>query len=169
MNLKLIIFSPDGKLIERLRAQGERLPFVSFAVGDGPTVAKTRRLDALKISQMDAVERYGFNPPHPLLEAQVLKAPSALLQRGLPRYAVSGVALPDDYQRNISSEMELVISATLKAIAKFNATSQDQILRIGMLPESLSLDKLPAAEVFGALERIYGELVLNGDSLINDR
>jgi hypothetical protein len=159
MKTELIIFSTDAELIEKLRPQSSRLLYVSYAVGNGPAVSKSERLDALKVSQMEAVERYGFNPPHPLLEARVLKAPSALVERGLPRYAISGVALPKDYPRNPKSEMELVISAMLKAVKEFNERSEDQIFRIGMLPESLSLDKLPAAEVFGALERIDREVI----------
>jgi hypothetical protein len=159
MKPKLVIFSTDADLIERLRSQSTRLPYLSYAVGNGPAVAKAEQLDALKVSQMDAVERYGFNPPHPALEARVLKTPAALLERGLPRYAISGVALPKDYPRNPESELELVISATLKAVKEFNAKGEDQILRVGMLPESLSLDKLPPIEVFRALDRIYGELI----------
>ena len=159
MKPTLVIFSTDIELIERLRSQSTQLPYVSYAVGNGPTVTKTEQLDALKVSQMDAVERYGFNPPQPLFEARVLKAPTGLVERGLPKYAISGVALPGDYPRNARSELELVISAMLKAIKEFNGKGQDQILRIGLLPEQLSLEKLPPSEVFQMLERIYGEVI----------
>lgn len=159
MKPEFVIFSTDAEQIERLRSQSSHLPYVSYSVGNGPVVTKLARLDALKVSQMDAVQRYGFNPPHPLLEARVLKAPTALVERGLPRYAISGVALPEDYRRDTRSEMELVISAMLKAVRDFNAEGGDQIQRIGVLPEGLSLDKLPAPDVFETLDRIYGELV----------
>lgn len=161
MKPKLVIFSTDAEFIERLRSQSTRMPYVSYAVGNGPAVAKAEQLDALKVSQTDAVERYGFNPPHPVLEARVLKTPATLVERGLPRYAISGVALPKDYSRNPGSELELVISAILKAVKQFNARGEDQILTVGMLPESLSLDKLSPPEVFEMLERIYGELILS--------
>jgi hypothetical protein len=47
----------------------------------------------------------------------------------------------------------------LTAIREFNDKGEDQILRVGMLPENLSLDKLPPTEVFQTLGRIYGELL----------
>jgi hypothetical protein len=159
MKPQLVIFSTDAELIDRLCAESTRLPFLSFAVGDGLAVTKAERLDALKVSQMDAVERYRFNPPHPLLEARVLTTPPDLIQRGLPRYAISGVALPRDYQRNVKTELELDVSAMLKAIQGFNQRGEDQILRVGMLPDSLSLDKVAPAEAFQIVERIYSQLV----------
>lgn len=159
MKPELVIFSTTGEMIERLRSQSSHLPYVSYAIGTGPIVTKMACLDALKVSQMEAVQRYGFNPPHPLLEARVLKAPTDLIARGLPKYAISGVALPKDYRRDLRSEMELVISAMLKTVNDFNAEGGDQIQRVGMLPESLCLDKLPASEVFGTLDRIYKKLV----------
>jgi hypothetical protein len=149
-----VIFSAYAARIDRIRTQSPQLPFVSFAVGNGLAVRKAERLDALKISQMEAVERYAFNPPHPILEACVLKAP-ALIEQGLPRFAISGVALPADYPRHAKLELELDISATLKAIRDFNKRGEDQILRVGILPEGLSLDKIAPAEVFEALERVY--------------
>ena len=158
MKPQLVIFSTDAGLIDRLCAESTRLPFLSFAVGDGLAVTKAERLDALKVSQMDAVERYRFNPPHPLLEARVLTTPPDFIQRGLPRYAISGVALPRDYQLNVKAELELGVSAMLKVI-DFNQRGEDQILRVGMLPESLSLDKVAPAEAFQIVERIYSQLV----------
>lgn len=160
MSLHIVIFSTDAETIEMLRSVAKQLPYLSFAEGDGPTVTKAERLDALKVSQMDAVERYGFNPPHPFLEARVLKAPTNLVERGLPKYGISGVALPNHYsRRDIRAELELVISAMLKAVKEFNNTGGDQILRVGILPESLMLDKLPPTEVFQMLERIYEQLI----------
>jgi len=155
----LVIFSTDAEQIEKLRPQSAQLPYVGYAVGNGPMVTKAENLDALKINQMEAVERFGFNPPYPVLESRVLKTPVALLERGLPRYAISGVALPKDYPRDSLGELELVISAMLRAIKEFNDRGEDQILRVGILPERLSLDKLPPREVFQTLERIYGELI----------
>jgi hypothetical protein len=161
MNPRLVIFSTNAELIARLKSQCTQLPYVDYAVGDGPAVAKAEHLDALKVSQMDAVERYGFNPPHPLLEARVLKTPAPLIERGLPRYAISGVALPKDFPRDPRSELELVISSTLIAVKEFNARGEDQILRVGILPETLGFLDFPAAEIFQTLDRIYGELVPN--------
>ena len=158
MKPQIVIFSTDAELIERLKPQSAQLSYVSYAVGDGPRVTQAESLDALKVTQMEAVERFGFNPPHPLLEARVLKTPSNLLDRGLPRYAISGVSLPKDYPRNPWSELELVISAMLKAIKEFNDRGKEQIVRVGLLPENLSLTKLPPTEVFQTLDRIYGEL-----------
>lgn len=75
MKPELVILRTGAELIQRLRSEGKRLPYVSYAVGNGQNVTKSERLDAMKVSQMDAVERYGFDPPHPILEARVLKAP----------------------------------------------------------------------------------------------
>lgn len=155
----LVIFSTDADQIETLKPQSAQLPYVCYALGNGPTVTKAENLDALKVTQMEAVERFGFNPPHPVLESRVLKTPKPLLERGLPRYAISGVALPKDYPRNPRRELELVISAMLRAIREFNDQGEDQIVRVGMLPENLSLDKLSPTEVFQTLQRIYGELI----------
>jgi hypothetical protein len=154
---QLVIFDTDAELVERLRSQSANLPYISYAVGNGPMVTKSAGLDAIKVSLMESLDRFGFNPPYPEFEARVLKTPSPEVQRGLPRYAISGVALPNGYARNVRSELEIVISAMLKTIDEFNATGEDQILRVGILPESLSLNKLPPAEVFQTLDRIYRE------------
>src|SRR5258708_24742940 len=159
MKPEFVIFSKDAELIERLKPQSAQLPYGSYAVGDGPTVARAVKLDALKVSLMESLERFGWNPPYPPLEARVLKTPATLIERGLPKYAVSGVALPKDHPRDPWFELEMVISAMLKAINEFNAEGADQIVRVGMLPDDLSLDKLPSAEVFQRFERIYGELI----------
>ena len=160
MQPQFIIFSTDAARLDRIRTQSPQLPFVSFAVGNGPVVTKSERLDALKISQMEALELYGFNPPYPILEARVLKAPASLIELGLPRYAISGVALPPDYPRDASLELDLAISATLKAIRDFNNRGDDRIVWVGILPEGLSLDKIAPADVFEAFERIYRSLIL---------
>jgi hypothetical protein len=159
MKPQFVIFSKDAELIERLKSQSAHLPYVHYAVGDGLTVTKAEKLDALKVSLMMALERFGWNPPYPLFEARVLKTPPADVQRGMPRYGISGVALPKDYPRNVQSELELVIPAMLKAIQEFNKRGEDQIVRVGMLPDDLSLNKLPPTEVFQTLERIYGDLI----------
>jgi hypothetical protein len=159
MKPQFVIFSKDAELVERLKSQSTQMPYVSYEVGEGPTFIKTLKLDALKVSLMESLERFGWNPPYPPFEARVLKAPSALLELGLPKYAISGVALPKDHPRDPLFELEMVISATLKAIKEFNGEGQDQIVRVGMLPDDLSLNKLPPAEVFQRLERIYGEMI----------
>src|SRR5258708_28412399 len=161
MKPEFVIFSKDAELIERLKPQSAQLPYVSYAVGDGPTVARAVKLDALKVSLMESLERFGWNPPYPPFEARVLKAPSTLLEMGLPKYAISGVALRKDYPRNAQSELELVISAMLKAIQEFNKRGEDQIVRVGMLPDDLSLNKLPPTDLFQTLDRIYGELIVD--------
>jgi hypothetical protein len=158
---QLVIFDTDAELIERLRSQSANQAYISYAVGNGPMVTKSANLDALKVSLMDALDRFGLNPPYPVGEARVLKTPLVELRRGLPRYAISGVALPPNYNRDVRLELDLVISATLKAIKEFNARGEDQILRVGILPESLGLGKLPPAEVFETLDRIYGEVMSN--------
>jgi hypothetical protein len=89
----------------------------------------------------------------------VLETPASLLARGLPRYAISVVGLPEDYPRDALGELELAISAMPRAIKEFNDRGGDQILRVGILPERLSLDKLPSTVVFQPLERVYGELI----------
>ncbi len=159
MKPQFVIFSKDAELVERLKSQSSQMPYVSYEVGEGPTFIKTLKLDALKVSLMESLERFGWNPPYPPFEARVLKAPSALLELGLPKYAISGVALPKDYPRNAQSELELVISAMLKAIQEFNKRGEDQIVRVGMLPDDLSLNKLLPTEVFQTLERIYREWI----------
>jgi hypothetical protein len=160
MKPQLVIFDTDAELIQQLKPQSAHLPYVHYAVGDGLTVTKAEKLDALKVSLMMALERFGWNPPYPPFQARVLKTPPADVQRGMPRYGISGVALPKDYPRDDPRrELEIGVSAMLKAVKEFNDRGEDQILRVGMLPENLSLDKLPPGEVFQMLERIYEELI----------
>jgi hypothetical protein len=75
----LVIFSTDAEQIETLKPQSTQLPYVCYALGNGPTVTKAENLDVLKVTQMEAVERFGFNPPHPVLESRVLKTPELCL------------------------------------------------------------------------------------------
>ena len=156
MKPQLFIFDTDKELIQQLKSQSAHMPYVRYAVGDGLTVTKAEKLDALKVTLMTALEHFGWNPPYPPFEACVLKTPSADVARGMPRYGISGVALPKNYPRdNLRRELKIVISAMLKAVKRFNSSHEDQILRIGILPEELSLKRLPPAEVFQMLKRIY--------------
>ncbi len=127
MKPKLVIFDTDAELIQRLKPLSAHLPYVCYAVGDGLTVTKAEKLDALKVSLMMALEHFGWNPPYPLFEARVLKTPPADVQRGMPRYGISGVALPKDYPRDDPRrELEISVSAMLKAVKEFNSTGEDQ-------------------------------------------
>ena len=90
MSPEFVIFSTDAGLVENLKSLSKQLPYASYAIGDGPTVAMCAQLDALKVSLMESLERFGWNPPYPPFEARVLTTPSTLLDRGLPKYAISG-------------------------------------------------------------------------------
>src|SRR5690349_1527982 len=107
MKPELVIFDTNAELIQRLRSQSSDLPYVHYAVGNGPAVTTSANLDAMKVSLIDALERFGLKPPYPEYGARVLKTPLPEVQRGLPKYAISGVALPKDYVRNVRSELEI--------------------------------------------------------------
>src|SRR5712691_6347964 len=133
--LRLILFGSDPAALERLKAFSEGMPYIGYEVGHGPQVAANARLDALWLTLMEAVELFGAAPPFPLYEARVLKTPHALLERRFPRYAVVGVAISQDDPKTPDWELRLVMSALLKAVREFNSRNEDQILRIGILPE----------------------------------
>jgi hypothetical protein len=158
MSIQFVVYDTNQELIERLKAQISIPPFVRYVLGSGLRATAEAKLDALKISWMSAVDRLGANPPFPIFEAIVIKTPSAEIQRGLPRYMIAGVAVPKNHIADPRGDLELVVSALLRSIREFNSKGEDEILRVGILPNDLCFDKLPDTEIFQIIERIYGEV-----------
>jgi hypothetical protein len=161
MNVQFVVFSTNRKLIEQLKAYAPQLPFLRYVWGDGPKATAEAALDAIWVSPMAAVDRFGANPPFPLFQAVVIKTPSSEVKRGLPRYGIAGVAVPKDHPQDPLRDLEIKVSALLKAIQDFNKKGEDRILRVGLLPGDLGMDKLAPATAFQIIDRIYGELIPN--------
>src|ERR1700678_3796720 len=89
---------------------------------------------------MMALEMLGANPPFPLYQAFVPQAPTALLLKGLPRYAVVGVAVSQDDPREPESMVRLIVSARLNAVNDFNAQNKTRSFVWECCPATWSLD-----------------------------
>jgi hypothetical protein len=131
------------------------LPYIHYEVGHGPQVTKRVQLDALWATIMLAVELFGENPPFPLHQARVRKTSSLLLQQGLPRYYVAGVAKSKTDPTTPEYDLRLVTSALLKAVGDFNSQNQDKIVRIGIQPADLALGKLNPEAAFKIIREEY--------------
>ncbi len=153
---EMVVFDTDEGRIERLRS-GIRLPFLSFAIGNGPMVAKAERLDAMWLTPMQA-ERYGASPPFPLHRAQLMPTPMKEIEKGLPPFAVVGVAISPDDPTDPSWQLSLVVKAMALVIRDTQNDETRPISRVGMLPEHLLLNKLRADEASTIIERAYHEV-----------
>jgi len=152
---QLILFSPDSTLLEKLKPHSAALPYINYEVGYGPQVAAKAHLDAFWATLMGAVELFGAVPPFPLHQARVLRTPSAQLEKGFPRYGVVGVAVSQNDPKAPEYNLRLVVSALLKAVKDFNDQNQDQILRIGILPDDLELKRLEPKMAFQIVREVY--------------
>jgi hypothetical protein len=152
---RLVLFSTDSVLLEKLKPFSAALPYISYDLGNGPQVTAKARLDALWATLMTGVEVFGATPPFPLHEASVLQTPPAQLKRGMPRYGIVGVALSRDEGSTPEQNVRLVMSALLKAVHGFNSEGKDQITRVGILPDDLEFKKLEPTVVFKIIREVY--------------
>lgn len=153
---EIVVFDTDGSRIERLRL-AIRLPFLSFAFGNGPAVAKANRLDAMWLTPMQA-ERYGASPPFPLHRAQLLPTPLKEIEKGFPPFVVVGVAISPDDPTDPSWQLNLVVKAMAREIRDRQNDETRRIRRIGMLPDHLLLNKLREDEASAIIDRAYHEV-----------
>ncbi len=152
---ELILFSPDYAILETLRQFSEDLPYIEYEGGYGPEVVEKARLDAIWATPMMAVELFGANPPFPVHEARVLRTSASALRRGMPKYAVVGVATTAKDPKTPEFNLRLVLSALLRAVKDFNLQHDDQIIRIGILPENLALIELDPRKAINIVREVY--------------
>ena len=153
---ELVIYGTDSTLLETLKKASATLPYISYEVGYGPEVVARAHLDALWATPFAGIELFGAAPPFPLREARVLMTPQAQLKRGMPRYGVVGVATTENDPKDPVSNLQLVISALLRAISNFNNSQEsDMIRRVGILPQDLDLNRMEPALAFRIIHDIY--------------
>jgi hypothetical protein len=152
---RLILYGSDTALLEKLKLHSSELPYISYEAGYGPQVTAKAHLDALWVTLMGAVELFGVAPPFPLHQARVMRTPAVQLEKGFPRYGVVGVAVSQNDPKTAEYNLRLVLSALLQAVKDFNSQAQDQILRIGILPDDLELKKLDIKAAFGIVRELY--------------
>jgi hypothetical protein len=154
----LVFYGTDSALLERLRLLSADMPYVSYEGGIGRDVTAKAQLDAIWSGLMAAVELFGLTPPFPLHEAVVLKVPEAQVARGFPKYSVAGVAVSPNDPKTPEYSLRLTLSALLRAIGEFNSRNQEQIARIGILPDDLQLQKLRPETALGIVREAWAEL-----------
>jgi len=152
---QLILFGSEPAALEELKPFSATLPYVDYEVGYGPQVVAKAHLDAFWVTLMGAVELFGAAPPFPLHRAQVLQTPPVQLAKGFPRYGIAGVAVPQGAPRTPEGDLRLVISALLEAVQGFNSQNEDQILRVGILPDDLELKRLKPETAFKIIREVY--------------
>lgn len=152
---QLILYGSDSAVLEKLKPHSAELPYISYELGYGPQVTARARLDAFWVTLMGGVELFGAAPPFPLHEARVLRTPAAQLEKGFPRYGIVGVAVSENDPKSPEYNLRLVMSALLKAVSDFNSRSQDQILRVGILPDDLELKRMKPEAAFKIVRELY--------------
>ncbi|HEY4880122.1 MAG TPA: hypothetical protein VIH97_13455 [Candidatus Acidoferrales bacterium] len=155
INPQLILFSPNSSALEKLKPYSSTLPYISYEVGTGPEVTAKAKLDAVWMTPMVAFDLFGATPPFPLNRACVLRTPQAQLKKGFPRYGVAGVATSPNDAKNPEYNARLVMTALLEAIRDFNSRNEEQIIRIGILPEDLELTSLKPNTGFQIIREVY--------------
>jgi hypothetical protein len=156
--LELVFYGSDTALLAELKALSTNMPYVSYEIGTGTEVTARAKLDALWASLMAAVELFGLNPPFPLHEAIVLRTPKKQVEHGFPRYGVAGVAASPDDPKTPEYCLRLKVGALLRAVQDFNSEHDNQIARIGILPEDLLLQKLRPQSALGIIREAYEEV-----------
>jgi hypothetical protein len=151
----LILYGSDTSLLERLKPYSSELPYISYEAGYGPQVTAKAHLDAFWVTLMGAAELFDVGPPFPLHQARVVRTPAVRLDKGFPRYGIVGVAVSQNDPSTPEYNLRLVMSALLKAVKDFNSQGQDQILRIGILPDDLELKKLAPKAAFEIVREVY--------------
>lgn len=154
---QLVFYGTDAALLETLRLCSADMPYVAYQVGTGREVTRTAHLDAIWSGLMGAVELFGLTPPFPLHEAVVLKVPKHQVDRGFPKYSVAGVAVSADDPKTPEYDVRLTISALLRAIGEFNSRNQEQIARIGILPDDIQLRRLRPETALGIVREAWAE------------
>lgn len=153
---QLVLFSSDIAALEKLKPYSEGMNYISYEVGYGPEVAGKAKLDAFWVSLMGGIELFAAAPPFPLHEARVLPTPITQVEKGFPRYGIVGVATSPTDSKSPEYNLRLITSALLKAIGEFNHShSQDQIARVGILPDDLALNKMDASAAFKIIREVY--------------
>ena len=153
----IVLFGTNPILLEGLKRASDAFPYLSCELGYGPQVAAKAGLDAMWATPMVGAELFGAIPPFPLHEARVLKTPALQLRRGMPKYAVVGVATSNDDPKTPEYNLRLVLSALLKAVQDFNSRQPDQIRRVGVLPEDLDLLRIDPAKAVEIIRQVYEE------------
>jgi hypothetical protein len=160
LTTQLIFFGSDSALLERLKSFSDELPYVNFEAGLGPDVVVKAQLDAFWATPMIGLELFGANPPFPIHEARVVKTPLVQrTQRGLPRYGIIGVSLADNDAKLPEYRLRLALSSLLEAVVQFNSENQEQIVRVGVLPEDFELKKLDPAVALKIIREVYERFV----------
>ena len=154
-NPQLVVYGTDSNFLERLKGASTAMAYIRYEVGYGPQVVAKAGLDALWATPLAGVELFGAAPPFPLHEVRILKTPPAQLRRGMPRYGVVGVATSEDDPTEPEYNLQLVVSALLKAVKDFNSQGADVIRRVGILPEDLDLRRLDPARAFKIIRDVY--------------
>jgi hypothetical protein len=155
---QIVFFDTEDSILKRLEVHSAGIPYLSFFVGNGLEATKTAKLDAMQVSLMIAIDRFGVGPPFPVHEAIVIKTPEGEVKGGLPEHVIAGVAIAKDDPKDPQFALPVMLSAILRAVREFNLKHEKKIMRVGILTLALCLDKLPAAEAVGTISRIYREI-----------
>jgi hypothetical protein len=151
---QLVLFSTDADLIFTLKQRFESDRHISAVLGTGPEVAGRYNLDALWLTPMQA-EYFGVTSSLPPHLAKVFAMPAERRQLGLPRLLIAGVTLLPGKTYTSARIADLCVEALANAIAEYNRSHGDLILRVGSVPENLGLNDLHNTEAFVAVRQAF--------------
>ena len=151
---QLVLFSTDRELIAVLKQRFNSESHISAVCGTGPEVGKEWKLDALWLTPMQA-HYFGIADPLPPYVAKVFVMPTDKRKLGLPRLLIAGVVLEPGKTYSATRIAHLCAEALADAIADYNSSHQDSILRVGSVPENLGLGDLNNTEAFLAIRQVF--------------
>lgn len=149
----LVIFEPDARIADALKRE-IRLPFVTVVNCYGKEATSVARLDAIWLTWMQA-EQFGITPQLEPHVAVVFRTPDAKVKEGFAPFTVAGVNFAKNDPPDLIERLRWSLEAVLGAILRFNKT-EGAIERIGTLPTTLVLGKLPTPVVADILEKVWG-------------
>lgn len=149
--IKLVVYGSNTALLSRFKESVSELPYLDAESGFGPEVTRKASLDAMWATPAAGAELFGASPPFAPHQARVFQSPAPTLARGLPRYGVVGVMTSPNDPKTPEFQLQLIVSALLRAIEDFNAGTSDKIRSVGILAQDLLLNKM---EMPGAIDII---------------
>jgi hypothetical protein len=159
---QLVLFSTDPEQVSSLKKRFSLSGNIHVACGTGPEIGKQFHLDALWMTPMQA-SYFGVAQVLPFGQAAIFPMPADKVAKGLPRLMIVGVALTPERHYPRSYEVRIPAEALASAIADYNGKHDQRILRVGSVPENLSIESADSAEAIQAVQQAFSGLRIQSE------
>lgn len=151
---QLVLFTTVPEEESTLREYFQACANIVVTGGAGPEVTSRFHLDALWMTPMQA-SYYGVSPATRPEFATIMPMPKELRTMGLPRLLISGVNLIPGKVYTAKLRARLPALCLAKAVAEYNESHDQPIVRVGSIPENLGLDSSEENEARRAIRGAF--------------